>query len=126
MGGPGDAASGTELWVRRANGPANSEDGAYSETVSPDGSTLFVTGFSYVSFKHDVDSATVAYATADGTPAWAKAYNGPGSYDDVAQSIVVSPDGSAVFVTGGSYGGVTTGDDYATVAYDAGPERPGG
>ena len=43
--------------------------------------------------------------------------NGPGDGDDVAAALVVSPDGSRVFVTGRSYGGPTKDDDYATVAY---------
>ena len=43
----------------------------------------------------------------------------PGNGDDQAYSVAVSPDGSRVFVTGGSDGGSTTKFDYATVAYEA-------
>ena len=45
-------------------------------------------------------------------------YNGPGNGIDIAYAIGVSPDGSTVFVTGGSCGS-TTGYVYATTAYDA-------
>ena len=36
---------------------------------------------------------------------------------DFARAIALSPDGSKAFVTGSSYGGPASWDDYATVAY---------
>jgi outer membrane protein assembly factor BamB len=48
-----------------------------------------------------------------------KRYSGPGNNLDTARAVSVSRDGTKVFVTGESYTGSTTGDDYATVAYDA-------
>jgi hypothetical protein len=45
-------------------------------------------------------------------------YDGPAHSGDHARSIAVGHDGSSVFVTGDSWGS-GTGDDYATVAYDA-------
>ena len=61
----------------------------------------------------------MAYEASTGVKLWAKRYNGPGNGDDQAYSVAVSPDGSRVFVTGGSDGGSTTKFDYATVAYEA-------
>jgi hypothetical protein len=63
----------------------------------------------------------VAYRADDGARLWVRRYDGPATswYDsDVANAVTVSPDGSAVFVTGDSYRSADD-DDYATVAYTA-------
>jgi hypothetical protein len=64
------------------------------------------------------DYATIAYDASTGTRLWVRRYNGPGNGDDEAQSVTPSSDGSQVFVTGFSTG-LTSGYDYATIAYDA-------
>src|SRR5581483_846863 len=112
-----DAASGAQLWARRYNGPGNLFDGAYALGVSPDGSRVFVTGSSYGSGDQE-DYATVAYDAARGAQLWVSRYDGPGSDDDFALALEVSPDGSRLFVTGESAGAGSYGD-YATFAYDA-------
>lgn len=76
----------------------------------------------------DGDYTTLAYSAATGARLWAATYSGKG-YDD-AKDVVVSADGSRVFVTGGSratgtgfdhdnswYDGVEW--DALTIAYDA-------
>jgi sugar lactone lactonase YvrE len=114
-GGPG-----TQQWVKRYNGPGKGIDDATSVAVSPDGKTVFVTGHSAgVGAAVVYDYATVAYNATTGAQQWVQRYNGPGNGDDLANSVAVSPDGKTVFVTGSSYGGSTTGYDYATVAYSA-------
>jgi DNA-binding beta-propeller fold protein YncE len=106
---------GAQLWVSRYNGLGNGGDGAHSVAVSPDGNTVYVTGYTNVS-SLNYDYGTIAYNAATGAQLWASQY-GPdnGSY---AEQVAVSPDGTEVFVTGRSMGQASN-YDYATVAYDA-------
>jgi outer membrane protein assembly factor BamB len=105
---------GAQLWVKRYDNPGNG--GATSVAVSPDGKTVFVTGYTTTAGGTE-DYTTVAYNDATGAQLWASRYNDPGHTTDQAYSVAVSPDGKAVFVTGESL--PTTGKDYATVAYNA-------
>src|SRR6266704_1335040 len=111
------AATGRRLWVGRYNGPGNGFDGASALAVSPGGSRVFVTGYSFGRVTR-FDYATVAYSAATGRQLWVSRYNGAGNGFDAAASVAVSPGGSRVFVTGYSAGGTGSGD-YATVAYSA-------
>lgn len=111
-----DADTGTELWVRRYDGPSNLRDGAIAVDVSPDGSEVFVTGVSRAAPRND-DYATVAYDAATGAGLWERRYDGPANRDDFPHDIAVSHDGSLVFVTGGSRR-ATRNFDSVTVAYD--------
>jgi DNA-binding beta-propeller fold protein YncE len=99
------ASPGSELWVKRYNGPASSFDGARAVAVSPDGSRVFVTGASDGSPDTANDYATIAYDAATGSRLWLARFNGSAAdLNDAARAIAVSPDGSTVFVTGESYG----------------------
>jgi len=111
------AVPGAQLWAKRYNGPGNGADQANAEAVSPDGNTVFVTGYSQGTTS--TDYATVAYDTATGNRLWAERYDGPSHYIDQASSVAVSPDGKMVFVTGYSYGNAHVEADYATIAYSA-------
>jgi hypothetical protein len=115
-----DSSTGALLWTKRYNGPGNGFDAASAIGVSPDGSTVFVTGLSAGSTRvDDHDYATVAYDAVTGARLWAERYDGPGNdADDAdANALGVSPDGSQVFVTGGILG--SRGNfNYATVSYD--------
>jgi hypothetical protein len=117
-----DASTGAKLWAKRYDGPPHDRDVATAVGMSPDGTTVFVTGYSTrpASF---VDYVTMAYDASTGAKRWLKRYDGPASSDDAASALAVSPDGSAVYVTGNSYG--SGNQDYATVAYEAmtGTER---
>ena len=112
-----DTATGGQLWVHRYDGPGHGFDVATSIVASPDGSKVIVTGRSYGAAGTS-DYATIAYAASTGDKLWVARYKGPDDADDRATDLVVSGDGSKVFVTGGS-DGTTGGRDYATVAYDA-------
>ena len=112
-----DASSGVPLWDSRYNGPGDGDDTAIGLAMSPDGSKVFVTGTSNGKTSSG-DYATVAYDAPTGAKLWTARYNGPANDWDAADSVVTSPDGSTVFVTGA----VTVSGDrqaYATVAYSA-------
>jgi DNA-binding beta-propeller fold protein YncE len=111
-----DASTGTKVWLVRYNGPANRYDTPTSLGVSPDGTKVFVTGYSSGSTSVD-DYATRAYNASTGVTLWTARYNGPGNGGDDAHSLGVSLDGTKVFVTGESLG--STSVDYATIAYNA-------
>jgi PQQ-like domain len=113
-----DASTGAKLWIKRYNGPENYSDAAYALGVSPDGSTVFVTGLSYDRSTDSPDYATVAYHASTGTKLWTRRYNGPPNSVDRANALAVSSDGSTVFVTGKSLGWKTE-LDYVTVAYES-------
>jgi WD40 repeat protein len=112
-----DATTGAQLWDARFNGQGNSVDSVYALGVSPDGSSIFVTGFSYGP-SLTADYTTLALDAATGVRKWIALYNGPQNDVDSASDLVVSPDGSAVFVTGYTNGNDASAD-YATIAYDA-------
>lgn len=120
-----DASTGVKLWTRRYHAPgpddAQGRTDAWAEDleVSPDGSTVFVTGSSFQSVSRKRDYATLAYDATTGSRLWISRYDGPAHRVDLAADLAVSPDGSRVFVTGRSPSGTTSRVDYATVALDA-------
>ena len=101
-----DASTGEQLWVRLYNGPNHLRAFAEDLGASPDGSTVFVTGYAFDSY------VTVAYDALTGERLWVSRYKAPGE----AFFLGVSPDGSRVFVTGLAFD-VTL--DYVTVAIDS-------
>jgi DNA-binding beta-propeller fold protein YncE len=126
-GGPGtgtgyatvayNAATGAAAWTRRALGlPDAGFLSTQTLAVSPDGSTVYVTGHTAVECC-DYDYGTVAYAVATGAQQRLSRYNGPGNGDDEASVLALSPDGSTLYVTGLSAG--VTSIDFATIAYRA-------
>jgi DNA-binding beta-propeller fold protein YncE len=105
-----NAATGARLWAARYR------DGtAAAVAVSPDGTTVYVTGSWQGATS--ADYATVAYNARTGAQLWAARYDGPAGGNDYASAVSVSPGGSRVYVTGSSDGATST--DYATVAYSA-------
>jgi WD40 repeat protein len=108
-----DAHTGHKLWLRIYD--SGGTDAPTAIGVTPDGSTVFVTGSTGSGTTEDY--GTIAYNAATGTPLWFQTYNGPADDHDFANDLRVSVDGTRVYVTGGSQG--STHLDYATVAYDA-------
>jgi DNA-binding beta-propeller fold protein YncE len=110
-----DAGTGALLWSRIRRGQPEFSD-VDAMAVSPDGTKVFVTGSGSGGSPKPTDYFTQAYDAATGATAWSRLYRGPRSDDDAATGIAVSPDGSAVFVTGQIHA-PTSGYRYATVAY---------
>ena len=104
-----NASTGRQLWVSRHSWVAR------ALVMSPDGKTVYVTGYA---FSSNLDYATIAYNAATGARRWLARYNGRANGNDQARSIVISPDGQTLYVTGRSYGTASR-YDYATVAYNA-------
>jgi DNA-binding beta-propeller fold protein YncE len=110
------AATGRQLWASRYNAYRHGFDDATAMALSPDGTTVYVTGVSQG--RTSIDYATVAYSAATGRQLWASRYHG---YQ--ANSVAVSPDGTTVYVTGNGSGGGGPLGGYATVAYRAATGR---
>jgi hypothetical protein len=109
-----DAATGKKVWsVRR--GPEEGEAEAVAIGTSPDGSSVFVTGWSFT-YGLNPDYLTIAYQAATGERLWESRYVGPAE-DDIPSALGVSPRGDLLYVTGGSVN-PTTNLNYATVAYE--------
>lgn len=112
-----NSTTGAQLWVSRYNGPGRDTDIPFAIGISPDGSTVYVTGESIGAGSSIFDYATIAYDAKTGAQKWLRRYNGPHNSVDVAKSLAVSPDGRTVYVTG--YSGGPGRYDYVTIAYNA-------
>jgi sugar lactone lactonase YvrE len=109
-----DAATGAILWTEEV--PLSSYGGtADSIAVSPDGSTVYVTGTENPPGTANTWYRTIAYDAATGATDWSAHYAGP--FYAYANSVVASASG--VFVTG--YVGTSPGSpvSFRTIAYSA-------
>jgi DNA-binding beta-propeller fold protein YncE len=114
-----DAASGSVVWSAFYSGNAAVGLGsniAWAIGVTPDGKHVIVAGQSS-NTGSPADFGTVAYDGATGAQQWIATYNGPGNNFDAVRAIAVSPDSSAVYVTGESFG-LNNAYAYSTIAYD--------
>jgi Tol biopolymer transport system component len=111
-------ASGARNWSTYHNGPGDFTgtagfDAAFAVDVAPDGNTVFLSGQSFRSGSR-FDFTTVGYDTG-GARTFLARYDGPTRGDDFAAFEALAPDGSTLYVTGGSLGGNW---DSATVGWD--------
>lgn len=77
----------------------NLPDEAKAVAVSPNGSMVFVAGYTSTSAGGRAFSV-LAYDATDGKVLWQKQIDRKGDLDDVANAVAVSPDGSKVFAAG--------------------------
>ncbi|EQB62728.1 MAG: Fibronectin, type III [candidate division Zixibacteria bacterium RBG-1] len=107
--------NGDTAWVRRYNGPGNSQDGAWA--ISVDGSgNVYVTGYSAQNsvYPYNEDYATVKY-DQNGNQLWVRRYNGPAGLEDYASGMGLDGTGN-IYVTGESRDSISY-DDYLTIKY---------
>jgi hypothetical protein len=107
------AANGAQRWAKRFRSGARCHTYGTSVATGLGASRVFVTGYSTPGTQCPSGYATLAYSAANGALLWAN-HNSPAS--SAAYSIAVSPDGSAVFITGQSFRPSST-DDFATAGY---------
>ncbi len=108
-----DPSDGSQLWVARYDGPAAGRDSGQDVGIAPDGSLIYVTGWSE-GVGTDLDYVLLAFDASTGTQVWEVRYDSPGHSADEALDLSVSRDGTEVFATGGSKGNGSK-DDYATI-----------
>src|SRR5262245_44565646 len=110
-----NAATGAKLWAALWGGDHSYPSGL---AVSPDGQRVYVTGGDGETNSTTGDYGTVAYNAATGARPWARHYDGPTGFRDVAAALAVSPDGARLYVTGTSSVNDVR-NDYSTLAYNA-------
>ncbi len=98
-------------WVRKYNGPANSDDYATAIAVDTSGN-VYITGHSGLGYDY-YDFATIKYAP-NGDTLWVRRYSVTGKGVG-ANAVAVDAFGN-VYVTGGNVG-IGTSSDYATIKY---------
>ncbi len=103
--------NGTQQWVNRYNGPANSTDRANAIAVDIQGN-IYVTGQSIAS---NYDYLTIKYNT-NGAQQWTARYNGDGNGVDNPLALAVDRLGNC-YITGYSWGSGTADYDYLTIKY---------
>jgi WD40 repeat protein len=117
-----DATNGSQVWAARYGGRADANyTSGNAIAFSPSGDHVFVTGQAGNMVDRRSGYGTVAYETATGNQLWDDVRNGPADYYSIAHAVLVSPDGSRVYVTGED--GRANVRDVVTVAYDANGTR---
>jgi uncharacterized delta-60 repeat protein len=107
--------NGDTAWVRRYNGPGNSNDSPNAIAVDNAGN-VYVSGGCWGGTGTSYDITTIKYYP-NGTTAWLKRYNGPGSNADWVWDMTFDNAGY-LYIAGGSMGSGTY-YDYITIKYDS-------
>ena len=108
-------SSGQQQWVKRYNGPGNSDDGTNgTNAIAVDSSgNVYVAGWS--AGTENTDYVVIKY-NSNGDQQWSERYNGSGNGYDAPYGIALDSSGN-VYVTGTSTGD-GTGFDYTTIKFD--------
>ncbi|GAH67778.1 unnamed protein product, partial [marine sediment metagenome] len=113
-------SSGTERWVYKYDGPANSMDGAYSVVYGSDGN-IYAAGFNSKGIGADQDFVVISL-TSSGTENWIYCYNGTAGGTDGARSVVYGSDGN-IYAAGNSSNSGTLKDFTVISLTSSGTER---
>ena len=122
-----DAATGARLWISSYEGIRSTIKSSFDSVwyhrplaISPDGSRLFIAGYSTSLHGANLgmDFVTLALDATDGSTAWSQRHTGD-EWIHWVPSIAVSPDGRTVYLSGqGRHFHLITAT-YETFAYDA-------
>lgn len=116
-----DAATGSQLWLSRFDSGGDDVPSPSTLAISPDGSQIFVTGFSGPNrLEGTLDFATLAYSAQTGGRLWLARYNNSTTGIDGGRGLSLSPDGSRLYVTGKGSDPTGMDGDYVTLAYGTG------
>jgi uncharacterized delta-60 repeat protein len=111
--------AGVAQWLSRYNGQGNRDDQVRDLAVDAAGN-VYVTGRGFESSGTN-DYVTVKYNEA-GARQWVACYNSPGDGTDQAFRVIADASGN-VYVTGYSYFGRETENDYVTIKYNSAGRR---
>lgn len=111
-----DAASGEQTWLKTYNGTANDSDYGVAIKVSPDGSRIYVAGDG-TSSSNGQDFVTLAYYLT-GYELWTAVTDSDYERVWLGNTLSLNPDGSKLFVTGGSTS-MLGGYDIFTASYNS-------
>jgi uncharacterized delta-60 repeat protein len=108
--------NGSELWVRRYNGPADDDDVARAIALDQEGN-VYVTGYSYYSFYPPYSSYTTIKYSPIGEQLWLRRYDGPVGALNEAHAMALDGDGN-IYLTGRTMGSSSSWD-YTTLKYNS-------
>jgi outer membrane protein assembly factor BamB len=118
-----DVETGRRLGAARYNAAANAGDFPTAIDISPDGTRLFVTGYSQVGVHASASvpvyaATTVAYSASTGAQQWKASYQGAARLWDIPKAVAAA--GGRVYITARSNETSIANDatDDVTVAYD--------
>ena len=117
------SGTGAVRWARWWNGRPDGYDSGIAIAIAPDGSTVYVAGFTPSVARPDPfrprnDWIVLARNAQTGTKQWHRRLDGPVRKEDVPSDLAVAPSGTAIAVTGRSQGRGGD-DDVAILAIDA-------
>jgi hypothetical protein len=112
-----DPATGARRSVATSLLGSRDDSGGSFTVFSPDGGTLFVATSRLTSGGYESRFVVFAFDSSTGATRWTSSYGGPLAFDR-PQRVVLSPDGSRLYVTGVSVGENGYGVESITLAYE--------